>query len=659
MPTAFALFLSFVLLSLPSALGAEPAPGIESLHRLDRLPVLKRSTKVASQSSYDHTGGNNDGFAGTYSFVRKEKGGLVLFDVKGPGVIHRIWTPTPTDDIVEFYFDGEKTPRLSLPFSDLFSGKHEAFVRPLVGSGAGGFYSYLPIPFAESCKVVIKADSMRFYQINYSTYPKNTQLATFSWPPTEEYLRERKTAQDLFAASGDDVSAYTAVDADSRRVHRSEHKLAPGQSTTVFETDHPGRIVGLRLSPASAFTGKDRGLVLRAYWDGDAQPAINSPVGDLFGYAWGQPACRSLLVGTDDQTDYMYFPMPFDQSARIEILSERTDGEPVEFAAEVVTDPTPRAADEGKFYALWRREDPTSIGKPFTFIETAGRGHLVACFQQSQGFESGTTYFFEGDDQTTIDGELTIHGTGSEDFYNGGWYDIPDRWETQRSFPLSGCLAYQKHLSRSGGYRLMLPDAYAFRESILQTIEHAPTNNDPSNDYCGLAMLYMADRPTCSFELPAAPERRVVDLKKLKYTLWWNTPIYAWSYRDARLERIVEEVGGKKLHILSFQAEGEDEFGPHFICFTCDIPADGRYRVSLAAVEGPRQAMVQLARDGAPVGPAVDFAAQQRRLSEPRELGVLELEEGPNNLFFNMLRSPNGTLKLRLDLYEIVCERID
>ncbi len=65
----------------------------------------------------------------------------------------------------------------------------------------------------------------------------------------------------------------------------------------------------------------------------------------------------------------------------------------------------------------------------------------------------GNTYFFEGDDQTTIDGELAIHGTGSEDFYNGGWYDVPGRWEARRSYPLSGCLAYQKHLGRTGGYR--------------------------------------------------------------------------------------------------------------------------------------------------------------------------------------------------------------
>lgn len=499
------------LLIAPPILGSEPSLGIESLSRIDRLPTLKKSIRVASQSSYDRTGGNDDGFSGKYSFVRKEADGLVLLDIEGPGVIHRIWTPTPTDDVVDIYFDGESTPRLSLPFEDLFSGKHEAFPQPLVGSGSGGFYSYVPLTFAESCKIVIRAEKLQFYQINYSVYPDQTELASFEWPASDEYLRNREQAKELIASSGSDITSHGAIDAEARQVHRSQHKLKPGETRTIFETDEPGRIVGVRLSPASAFAGKGREKVLRAFWDGDSQPAILSPVGDLFGYAWGEPATRSLLVGTSDETNYLYFPMPFDQSAKLEITSEQTEGDPVEIQVEVVTEPTPRKSDEGKFYALWRRENPTTKGEPFTFIETKGEGHLVGCFQQSQAFESGIPLFFEGDDKTTIDGELVIHGTGSEDFYNGGWYDVPGRWVERRSYPLSGCLGYDKQLGRTGGYRLMLGDVYSFSESIRQTIEHAPENNELINDYVGLTFLYLMERPTCRFELPPLEEREVLD----------------------------------------------------------------------------------------------------------------------------------------------------
>jgi hypothetical protein len=92
----------------------EPEPrqvlGIEELTRLDLLPRMRQAVKVGMVSSYDRTGGNDDGFSGTYSYIRKEPEGLVLAELDGPGIIYRIYTPTPTDDIIEFYFDGEPSP---------------------------------------------------------------------------------------------------------------------------------------------------------------------------------------------------------------------------------------------------------------------------------------------------------------------------------------------------------------------------------------------------------------------------------------------------------------------------------------------------------------------------------------------------------------------
>ena len=74
--------------------------GIEELCRPDLLPVLRQSIEVGMVSSYDRTGGNDDGFSGKYSFIRKEDAGLVIADMKGPGMITRIHTPTPTDDTI-------------------------------------------------------------------------------------------------------------------------------------------------------------------------------------------------------------------------------------------------------------------------------------------------------------------------------------------------------------------------------------------------------------------------------------------------------------------------------------------------------------------------------------------------------------------------------
>ena len=127
--------ITVLLVSLLSCCAQENI-GVGELLRLDRLARFKESIRVGSVSSYDRTGGNDDGFSGKYSFVRKEPGALVIADLQGPGVIYRVWTPTPTDDLVEFLFDGETEPRIRIKFRDLFLGNDREFPRPLVGFGA-------------------------------------------------------------------------------------------------------------------------------------------------------------------------------------------------------------------------------------------------------------------------------------------------------------------------------------------------------------------------------------------------------------------------------------------------------------------------------------------------------------------------------------------
>ena len=183
------LFTSIAATALGAALAlsataaqAQPLPAVEQLYRLDGLPTFRSST-VGMVSSHDRTGGNDDGFEGTYSFVRKEPGGLVIADLKGPGVVTRIWTPTPSQDPIAFYFDDEPEPRIVLPVMDLFSGKAAPFLAPLSGMGAGGFYTYVPLTYQRALKVVVRSEKFNFYQLNYATYPAGTHVASYS--PTD------------------------------------------------------------------------------------------------------------------------------------------------------------------------------------------------------------------------------------------------------------------------------------------------------------------------------------------------------------------------------------------------------------------------------------------------------------------------------------------
>jgi hypothetical protein len=637
-----------------------PAVGIGELSRIDLLARLRDPVKVACVSSYDRTGGNDDGFSGKYSFVRKEGDGLVIADLTGPGCVYRIWTPTPTDDPVEFYFDGEAQPRLRLPFRKLFDGTQPPFVTPVSGYGAGGFWTYLPLPYRRSLKVVVRAPKVQFYQINYATYPASQSLETFQPQLTAPQREGLEKAQKLLAATGEGLAPLVTPAEGTLRRYRLRTTLTPGKAVSIFNGKGGGRVLGLKIHPASALAGKDRAVVLRMTWDGDSRPAVSVPAGDFFGFSWGEPAAKSLLFGTDGDTCYAWFPMPYDRSARIELLSERKSDASPEIQTEVISSDLPRQPDEGRFYALWRRENPCPKGQPYTFVDVRGKGHVVALCQQAQGPVSGNTYFFEGDDQVTLDGELTHHGTGSEDAYNGGWYDVPGRWDTRYSFPLSGCLDYKKHLGRTGAYRLFLTDAYSFRKSARLTIEHGPEGNAISTDYTSVAYLYLQDRPETWEALPPLESRAVRDFDRFVYTPGWSVPIHAFSFANATLTKRTERLTpSEEVRFLSVRADPgkEDVFGPHALALTCEVPVSGAYRVSIEAVRGPEQGRVQLFQNERAIGEAVDLYAATRSKTPALPLGVLDLHEGNNPIFLKLIGRNAAATGMGLDLVTLRLER--
>ncbi len=206
--------------------------------------------------------------------------------------------------------------------------------------------------------------------------------------------------------------------------------LQPGTIATIANINNGGRFIGIELSPSLAFEGLYKNIDIRMFWDDEKIPAVDCPVADFFGFAFGKSSMQSLLLGTAKGKLYCYFPMPFTKRARIELLyRKRSDTvlSPVQIAATISYTSTPQnPQSEGKFYANWQQTKPAA-GKPFVFLNTKGRGHYVGTVLQAQGLKTGMTIFFEGDDSTVIDSTMRLHGTGSEDHFNDGWYALKDR----------------------------------------------------------------------------------------------------------------------------------------------------------------------------------------------------------------------------------------
>lgn len=479
---------------------------------MDNLPVYQTNTYCAQVSSYDTTGGNDDGFSGKYSqWYRNPDSSLTLFEMQGPGVIQRIWTPTPSEDSLNFFIDDRIVPAFTIRYRDLFSGQVYPFIDPLCDNQLGGYFCYLPIPFNRYCKIIYKGKKTQFHQIQYRVFPVGYEIQSFNivFKTEERKLLEaiRKLWSDHSYSPGE---FYSSPLMQTREVNKSL-TLIPGQQINLFNALQGGRILAIELGPQAAFEGLDKNVDIQLTWDDETQPAVYCPVSDFFGYAFGKPSMKSLLLGSRGQNNYCYFPMPFDRKARIDLIYRKQAGSrltPLTIHSKITYQNKPRDQSwEGKFYARWTGQY-TSVNQPHTFLDIRAKGHYVGTILQAQGLKPGMTLFFEGDDSTAIDGQHRMHGTGSEDYFNGGWYALLDRWDGAYSLPLSGSLDYSLAFCRTGGYRLFLGDKISFEKSFYHSIEHGPVGNGFPGIYTSVSFYY-ADRAPDSTLKPESAETRV------------------------------------------------------------------------------------------------------------------------------------------------------
>ena len=512
---------------------------LEAFYNPGTLPEYIDNSYCAQVSSWDTTGKNDDGFSGTYSFLRKnEDGSLVIFDVSGKGVINRIWTPTPNNDTLDFFIDNDYKPLFSIAFSDLFSGKIFPFVMPLCGNQLGGYYCYLPIPFEKSCRIVTRGTKIQFHQIQYRLYNDEKEVVAFNPELKQEEKEALEKVSLLWNKENKGVNDFYNGKIISKSVNFT---IEPGKTTTVFETGEGGRILGFEVSPSNIFEGLNKSTDIRITWDNEKNPAIYCPLADFFGFAFGDRSMQSLLLGSTDKSTYCYFPMPFDKSARIEFVGredESVSQTPVNIKVKISWSTTKRdPVKEGKFYSYWHKNAGAEKGIPHLLADIRGKGHYVGTLLQAQGLMAGMTLFFEGDDSTSVDGSFRMHGTGSEDYFNGGWYAMMDRWDGKMSLPLHGSLDYSLPFCRTGGYRLFISDKISFEKSFFHSIEHGPVGNAFPADYTSIGFYY-ADSPPENIAIPTPelsrvfiPDTLILYPQLLELTLFGSIDIRTtWKY---------------------------------------------------------------------------------------------------------------------------------
>jgi hypothetical protein len=300
--------------------------------------------------------------------------------------------------------------------------------------------------------------------------------------------------------------------------------MAPGQTIQVFESAGPGVITHIWFTIAAEGRRHLKELVLRIYWEGNAKPSVETPIGDFFGLNMGEYALyqSAFLNCSNIKALNCYFAMPFRRSARITVTNEG-DKRVGAFYSNIDYQLTATLPEDAVyFHAQYRQAAPTEAvkftqGQPeinldgrnnYVFLETRGRGHLMGVTMGVVQISDG--WFGEGDEMIFIDGDLkaTINGTGTEDYFCGAW-DFGGPGGTPFANLYNGA-PFLGLAERAGGryclYRWHADNPITFERSIRYTIEHGHAD-DRSDNFCSVAYWYQSEPNTEFPALPAVSER--------------------------------------------------------------------------------------------------------------------------------------------------------
>ncbi len=304
--------------------------------------------------------------------------------------------------------------------------------------------------------------------------------------------------------------------------------IAPGETLTLLDENGPGLISHVWVTIASDDPHHLKALVLRMYWDGEATPSVETPIGDFFGLGLGDYYLYQSLplsVGSDKALN-CFFPMPYQKHARITVTNEgaiKVDSFYFNIDYRAYSKPLP--ADLLYFHAQYRQATPAqgwtnrwqSNGDQlvndkknvngegnYVWMEATGRGHFVGVTMSVLQNQDG--WWGEGDDMFFVDGETTpsINGTGSEDYFLGAW----DFGDHAFSYGLFGAPVKGQELAggRSSVYRFHLDSPIPFTKSLRATIEHGHANHR-SDNYFSVAYWYQTEPHAAFPALPALEQR--------------------------------------------------------------------------------------------------------------------------------------------------------
>jgi hypothetical protein len=296
-----------------------------------------------------------------------------------------------------------------------------------------------------------------------------------------------------------------------------------GDTQELFNATGPGVITHIWFTIAANSAAHLKELVLRIYWDGNAKPSVETPVGDFFGLNLGQYQIfdSAFVACSPGKSLNCWFAMPFRRSARMTVTNEGSQ-QVGAFYSNIDYQLVPSLpADAMYFHAQYRQNAPEvaitgenpkinlDAKHNHVFMEARGRGHLMGVTLGV--LQNADNWMGEGDDMIFVDDEAkpAINGTGLEDYFLGSW-DFGGR---------DGAIPFAHHFygaplivapERAGGryccYRWHGDNPVTFTKYLKHTIEHGHAD-DRADNYYSVGYWYQSEPFTDFPAMPAVADR--------------------------------------------------------------------------------------------------------------------------------------------------------
>jgi len=429
---------------------------LEEMVDLNRLIVLpEASYKTCQYSSYDRrsTGpadslwfSNEDGFGGEpipgFEKVLKEPdstgtGEYLICNIKGKGVIQRLWSAGITgkirlflDDSDSAVYEGDALPLFRNTIEAL-TGKESEIDN--TGTITQFDASYFPVPFSKACRLEWIGDirELHFYHVGIRIYTNNAKVVSFR---KDDLLNIKDKLDEVIQILKNpdkyDNPTYS-------KINQVESIILPGKKAALLNMDGEKSIDYLSLKvKAGDIENALRKCVMTISFDNSSIPQVQAPVGDFFGAAPGLNPYTSLPFSVhEDGTMICRFVMPFRKKVIVEIANNSSETVSV-ISGTRVRDNKWLNGKTMHFRAGWRIDHGLTASyfgaarnsvSDILYLMAIGKGRIAGTsaylYNPSNAVTSWGNWWGEGDEKIFIDRDTfpSFYGTGSEDYFNYSW----------------------------------------------------------------------------------------------------------------------------------------------------------------------------------------------------------------------------------------------